>query len=88
MVTDLLRRLGRSLSKLRQEDRISIRSLRKSEGLKYKELAHIFNCSIPHIANVISGRIGAMDAEQVSRKQPIKANALPWCTRERLMAGR
>lgn len=71
------------------EQRMEIRAIRQKTGAKYKDLAHQFGCSVPHIANIISGRIGALDPEKPQEpKFEMRPHALPWVTKARLMAGR
>jgi len=57
--------------------------------MKYKEIAHHFGCSLPHVANIISGRAGASDPyESPQAKIEPRPHAMPWCTKARLMGGR
>ena len=67
---------------------MEIRAIRQQTGVKYKVLAAQFGCSVPHIANIISGRIGPMDPEKPVTAPDRTPNALPWISMARLMAGR
>ena len=59
------------------EQRVEIRAIRQKTGAKYKDLAAQFGCSVPHIANIISGRIGALDPDEPVQAKPEPMP--PWC---------
>jgi hypothetical protein len=74
------------MSKLTEGDRNDMREMRK-RGVKYKEIAHIFGCSVPHVANVMTGRIGAND-KPTPPKPALRLNVMPGITLGQLTAGK
>jgi hypothetical protein len=75
------------MTKLSEADRIEIRERRRNKGTLYKTLAEDFGCSIPHVAAIVSGRVGAADAPSLPPKPEIRPHMMPGLSYSLLTGG-